>query len=108
MTCTLFDILVLFGLCWTPVVLIDIIVHGSWTFPRGAHLTYTFVATIKSTLNPMIYGVLNKTLRKKYLKILRCRYGSSRSTVEPLIIELRVREEQLPVAEGKKFRCLRL
>ena len=110
MTYALFVILVLVGLCWTPVVLINIvdIVHGSWTFARGAHLANSFLATINSALNPMTYGALNKTFRKKYLKILRCRYGSSRSTIEPVIIEVRARKERLPVAEGKKFRCLRL
>ena len=96
-TCTLFVIVVFFGLCWVPVVLIDVVdtVHGSWTFPREVYLAYSFLATINSALNPMIYGALNKTLRKEYLKILRCRCGHSRGTVEPFIVELRARGKRI-------------
>ena len=95
---TLLVIVVFFGLCWTPVLLIDIVdtVRGSWIFPREVYVAYSFLATISSALNPMIYGALNKTLRKEYLKLLRCNYGSSGSTVGPFLVELRTREERVP------------
>ena len=71
---TLFVIVVFFSLCWTPILLIDIIdtISGSWTFSRQAYIAYTFLATISSALNPIIYGVINKEFPKEYLKMLRC------------------------------------
>ena len=73
---TLFVIVVFFNLCWTPVLLIDLVdaIRGGWTFPREAYVAYTFLGTISSALNPLIYGVLNKSFRKDYLKLLCCRH----------------------------------
>ena len=58
-------IVVFFSLCWTPVLLIDIVdtILGRWTFPREAYVAYTFLASISRALNPFIYGVLNKNFR---------------------------------------------
>ena len=86
---TLFVIVVFFNLCWTPVFVIDIVdtIQGSWIFPREAYVAYSFLATISSALNPMIYGVLNKNFQDEYLKILRCRYSRSQTTVKPLKVE---------------------
>ena len=49
-TRTLFVIVVCFNLCWTPVLLIDIVdtIRGTWTFPREAYVAYSFLATISS------------------------------------------------------------
>ena len=86
---TLFVIVVFFNLCWTPILFIDFVdtIHGSWTFPRQAYVTYSFLATISSALNPIIYGVLNKNFQKEYFKILRCSHCSSQAIVEPLRVE---------------------
>lgn len=86
---TLFVIVVFLNLCWTPVFVIDIVdtIQGSWIFPREAYVAYSFLATISSALNPMIYGVLNKNFQDEYLKILRCRYCRSQTTVKPLKVE---------------------
>ena len=100
---TLFVIVVFFKLCWTPILLIDIVdtIHGGWTFPREAYVAYTFLGTISSAMNPLIYGVLNKSYRKDYLKLLCCRYCRSQAVVEPvLVVEGRasvVALKQLPV-----------
>ena len=85
---TLFIILVFFNLCWTPVLLVDIIdtVFVRWTFPREVYVTYSFLATLNSALNPLLYGVLNKNFRKEYLKILRCSYCRSQAIVAPVFI----------------------
>lgn len=86
-TRTLFVIVVFFNLCWTPVLLIDIAdtIRGTWTFPREVYITYSFLATISSALNPIIYGVLNKNFQKEYRKILCCSYCRTQSIVEPFI-----------------------
>ena len=82
-TSTLFVIVVFFSLCWSPVLVIDIVdtIRERWTFPREVYLTYTFLVTISSALNPVIYGVLNKQFRKEYMKVLRCRYCRSRRRI---------------------------
>ena len=86
-TRTLFVIVVCFNLCWTPVLLIDIVdtIRGTWTFPREAYVAYSFLATISSALNPIIYGVMNKNFQKEYRKILCCSYCRTQSIVGPFI-----------------------
>ena len=81
---TLFLILVFFNLCWTPVLLVDII--DTVSFPREVYVTYSFLATLNSALNPLLYGVLNKNFRKEYLKILRCSYCRLQAIVAPVFI----------------------
>ena len=85
---TIFLIVVLFSLCWIPVLTIDLVdtAFQRWTFPPEAYVACTFLATISSALNPLIYGVFNKSFRKNYLKVLRCRYCRSQAVVEPLAV----------------------
>lgn len=84
-TRTLFVIVVFFNLCWTPILVIDMVhtVQGRWSLPREAYVAYSFLAVISSALNPVIYGVMNKNFQQEYLKILRCRYCRSQTFVEP-------------------------
>jgi len=91
---TVFVIVLFFSFCWTPVLLIDLvdIIYGSWTFPLGAYVAYSFLATVSSALNPIIYGVLNKNYKDQYLKILRCSHCRSQTVVEPFIVERLSRE----------------
>ena len=83
---TLFVIVVFFNLCWTPILLIDLVdtIRESWVFPREAYVAYTFLATFSSALNPVIYGVLNDTFQNEYVKILSCKYCRSENLVEPV------------------------
>ena len=85
---TLFVIVVFFNLCWTPVLVIDLIdtIRGIWILPREAYVAYSFLATISSALNPVIYGVLNKNFQKEYVKVLRCSYCRLRRMVEPVMV----------------------
>ncbi|XP_078352321.1 melatonin-related receptor-like [Oculina patagonica] len=85
---TLFVIVLFFNLCWTPVLLIDIVdtILGRWSFPREAYIAYSFLATISSALNPMIYGVLNRNFQKEYLKFLRCSCCRLQVAVEPFTV----------------------
>ena len=86
---TLFVIVVVFVLCWTPILLIDIVdtIQRSWIFPREAYVAWSFLGTISSALNPIIYGLLNKNFQKEYLKVLRCGYCRSKRIVEPVLVE---------------------
>ena len=91
-TRTLFVMVVFFNLCWTPILLIDIVdsIQTRWTFSREVYVAYTFLAHISSALNPLIYGVLNRNFRTDYLKLLCCRYCRSQVVVEPLALDARV------------------
>ena len=86
-TRTLFVIVLFFNICWTPILLIDIVdtIRGSWTLPRQAYVAYSFLAVISSALNPVIYGVLNKNFQKEYLKMLHCSYCRFQTIIEPFI-----------------------
>ena len=91
-TRTLFVMVVFFNLCWTPILLIDIVdsIQARWTFSREVYVSYTFLAHVSSALNPLIYGVLNRNFRTDYLKLLCCRYCRSQVVVEPLAMDGRV------------------
>ena len=85
---TLFVIVVFFNLCWTPVVVIDLVdvILGCWTFPRDAYVAYSVLATMSTALNPFIYGVLNRSFRREYLKLLRCRYCRPQALVVQSVV----------------------
>lgn len=88
----LFVIVVSFNLCWTPILLIDMVdtIPGRWTYPREACVAYSFLAAISSALNPVMYGALNKNFRKEYLVMPRCNYCSSgNARVQPSIVKRR-------------------
>ena len=38
------------------------------------YILNTFLVTLSSAVNPLIYGVMNKSFRTNYLKLLRCTY----------------------------------
>ena len=85
---TLLIIVVFFNLCWIPILTIDFVdtISQRYNFPSEVYVAYTFLATISSALNPLIYGVMNKSFRRNYLKVLRCRYCRSQGVVEPLAL----------------------
>ena len=87
---TLFVTVMIFSLCWIPIIFIDIVdtIQGRWSFPREAYLTYTYLALISSAINPLIYGVLNKNSRKEYHKLFyrRCRRSYRQAVVQPLAL----------------------
>ena len=87
---TLFVIVVFFNFCWAPILVIDIVdtIIGSWIFPREAYVAYSFLATISSALNPLIYGILNKNFQKEYFfYVFRCIYCCSERFVELFVKE---------------------
>ena len=88
---TILVVVLFFNLCWIPILTIDFLdtVFQRWIFPPEAYMAYTFLGAISSALNPFIYGVFNKSFRKNYLNVLRCRCCRSQAVVEPLALRVR-------------------
>ena len=72
-TKTLAAVMAGFAFCWLPICIIDYIdaVRGKTTLPRQAYLTYGFLAYLSSTINPVIYGAMNRHFRQEYIVILK-------------------------------------
>ena len=72
-TKTLVAVLVGFACCWLPISVMDNIdaARGEHTLPRQAYLTYSFLAYISSTINPFIYGCMNKQFRREYKVVFK-------------------------------------
>lgn len=71
LTRTLFVTVLGYLICWTPVIIIDFVQMGvgDWSLSRGVYFFYTNIGLISSSLNPIIYGVLNRTFRQEYKRI---------------------------------------
>lgn len=74
-TKTLAVVVLGFAMCWLPVGVIDGIdtSRGSPTLPRQVYLFYGYMALLSSTINPFIYGMMNRKFRKEYKKIMFCK-----------------------------------
>lgn len=72
-TKTLFATVVAFLLCWMPVFIVEMIdlAQNGARLPREVYVMFTFCASASSTVNPIIYGIMNKTFRKEYISLLR-------------------------------------
>ncbi|KXJ17519.1 Histamine H2 receptor [Exaiptasia diaphana] len=80
-TWTLFITVCGFLICWIPISIVDFIGfgQGKWALSRHVYLMYTFLGQLSTTLNPFIYGVMNKTFRDEYKKMLcGCRCSRKR------------------------------
>ena len=71
-TKTLVAVLVGFACCWLPISVVDNIdaARGEHTLPRQVYLTYGFLAYMSSTINPFIYGSMDKQFRREYKDVL--------------------------------------
>ena len=80
LTRTLFATLLGYLICWTPVLIIDFVEKGvgEWSLPRGVYVMYNDVGLTSSSLNPIIYGALNRTFRREYKKIFCFRKSLNR------------------------------
>ena len=68
----LFATVVGFVICWTPVLVIDIVdifLGAGWALSRQTYYMYTIFGITSSAINPIIYGVMNPSYRKAYLKL---------------------------------------
>ena len=71
-TYTLLVVVCGFLACWTPVVVIDMIdfINADWTLKRQVYVSYTCFAFASASLNPVIYGIMNRSFRAEYARIL--------------------------------------
>lgn len=78
-TRTLFRVVLAFAICWTPVIVYEIIVIASNIFgfheflPRQVHLIWLYFGTIGSAVNAFIYGGMNRAFKNEFLKIFNCK-----------------------------------
>lgn len=77
-TKTLFLTVCGFLICWTPIAIVDFIGfgQGSWNLPRELYVMYTFLGQLSTVINPIIYGVMNKTFRDEYKKLFKWSDGA--------------------------------
>lgn len=77
-TKTLFLTVCAFLICWTPIAIVDFIGfgQGGWNLPREVYVMYTFLGQLSTVINPVIYGVMNKTFRDEYKKLFKWSGGA--------------------------------
>ena len=83
MTKTLAKVIAGFALCWIPICVMDYIdaVRGERSLPREAYLTYGFLGYLSGTINPFIYGSLNRYFGQEYKVILRKFFFAAKAVV---------------------------
>ena len=71
-TKTLAAVVFAFASCWLPIGVIDTIdvVNGDTRLPRQVYLLYTFLIYSSSTVNPLIYGIFNRSFRREFRRVL--------------------------------------
>ncbi|XP_020621293.1 melatonin receptor type 1A-like [Orbicella faveolata] len=71
-TYTLLVVVCGFLACWTPVVVVDMIdfINADWKLKRQVYVSYTCFAFASASLNPVIYGIMNRSFRAEYARIL--------------------------------------
>ena len=71
-TNTLMVVVLGFLTCWIPIVAIDLtdFINGDWKLPRQVYVAYTCFGFTSTSINPVIYGVMNRHFRKEARKFL--------------------------------------
>ena len=71
-TYVLLVVVIGFLTCWTPVLVIDLIdfINADWKLKRQVYVSYTCFGFASTSLNPIIYGIMNRSFRAEYLRIL--------------------------------------
>ena len=68
----LFATVVGFIFCWTPILVLDIVdnfLGSGWQLTRETYYMYTIFGISSSAINPIIYGVMNPSYRRAYLRL---------------------------------------
>lgn len=68
---------VIYGLCWTPDLVIYAMIHFSSKHNLGdaADIISILLVTCNSTVNPFIYAYVNGRFRKRIKELLCCKSG---------------------------------
>ena len=71
-TYVLLVVVIGFLTCWTPVMIIDMIdfINADWKLKRQVYVSYTCFGFASTSLNPVIYGIMNRSFRAEYFSIL--------------------------------------
>ena len=73
----LFAAVVGFFICWMPFIVLTILEFGFQVpIPSSTQSIYPLFASISGWINPIIYGVMNRAMRKEFKKILFCKKSS--------------------------------
>ncbi|XP_078355134.1 melatonin receptor type 1A-like [Oculina patagonica] len=63
-----------FSVCWSPLIVTFFLTFGfQVSIPSSAHSIYPIFSTFSAWINPIIYGVMNRAMRKEFRNILFCR-----------------------------------
>lgn len=76
-------IVALFIACWAPFFTLNIVLGAckSCTPPHKSVLeAFLWLGYTSSTLNPLVYTLFNRTFRKTFLQILRCKHSSKKNS----------------------------
>ncbi|XP_068713110.1 melatonin receptor type 1A-like [Montipora foliosa] len=68
----LFATVVGFIFCWTPILVLDIVdnfLGSGWELNRETYYMYSVFGICSSAINPIIYGVMNPSYRRAYLRL---------------------------------------
>ena len=70
-TYVLLVVVIGFLTCWTPVMVIDMIdfINADWKLKRQVYVSYTCFGFASTSINPVIYGIMNRAFRAEYVNI---------------------------------------
>ena len=85
LTRTLFVTVLGFLSCWIPVLTMESVamVRGEWGFKRWVYVMYCYLGLFSSSINPIIYGVMNKTFWSQYKRLFALKISTTTSTWQP-------------------------
>ena len=73
----LHDAVIAFCVCWIPATVVGVLEGiAQITVSSFWQSANTLAAAYSAWINPIIYGVMNRAMRKESLKLLRCRKES--------------------------------
>ena len=98
----LFAIVLAFTFCWTPFFVIDLlgVFYGQFFAPRPVYVFYSIMAGSSAAVSPILYGALNRELRReitKLLKSVRCSFSWRTKVGLPVSSDI---QEAKPKNEG--------
>ena len=65
-----------FFICWTPFIVVSILEFGFLVnIPSSIEFIHLLFSTFSACINPVIYGAMNRAMRKEFYSILLCRKG---------------------------------
>ncbi|XP_048589965.1 beta-1 adrenergic receptor [Nematostella vectensis] len=98
-TNTLFAIVLGFGSCWIPSILVELVDSAlpGGVVPRELYVTYIFLAFLSCAINPVLYSVMSRRFRRATYQALRaCCSLKTATNVAPITAESIPRQSPRP------------